>query len=72
MSPSSFEEAKRKVTERLMPLDFVSGVGGSDKLSIMLDRPISDAEHQHIQKVMQEDARGYDYDLVHTGKFRKV
>ena len=68
-SDDGFDEAKRRVTKRLLPLDFVSGVGGSDKLKVMLERPISDAEHDHIQMVMQTEAKGYDYDLVHTGRF---
>jgi hypothetical protein len=70
-SSGGFDEAKRRVTARLLPLDFVSGVGGSDKLSVMLERPISDAEHDHIRTVMQNEAEGYDYNLVDTGKFTK-
>ena len=70
-SSAGFDEAKRRVTARLLPLDFVSGVGGSDKLNVMLERPISDDEHDHIRKVIQNEAKGYDYSLVNTGKFTK-
>jgi len=68
---AGFDEAKRRVTEKLLPLDFISGIGGSDKLNVMLARPVSDAEHDHIRGVLKKEAKGFDYTLETTGKFTK-
>jgi hypothetical protein len=68
-----FEQAKKRVTTKLMPLDYVSGVGsaGPKKLRVMLARPINAQENEHIRTVMQQEATGHDFMVEQTGKFTK-
>jgi hypothetical protein len=68
----NFEEAKRRVTDKLMPLDYVSGVGSSgSRLRVMLARPLSAQEDDHVRSVLQREAGGHDFTLEQTGTFSK-
>jgi hypothetical protein len=64
-----FEAVKRRLEVRLLPLDYVNGIGraGSDRFSVMLVRPITKTESAHIRDVMQNEGAGDDYALVDTG-----
>ena len=55
-----------------MPLDYVSAVASSGaRLKVMLARPLSAQENNHIHTVLRKEARGHDYTLEQTGKFSK-
>ena len=70
---SDFDDAKQRVEAKLLPLDYVSGIGGSgSELHVMLERPISGVENDHIRTVMQNEAAGFSYTIVQTGRFRKL
>lgn len=64
-----FEAVKRRLEAKLLPLDYVNGIGraGSDRFSVLLVRPITKAEHAHIRDVMRNEGAGADYALVDTG-----
>jgi hypothetical protein len=64
-----FEAVKRRLEAKLLPLDYVNGIGraASDRFSVMLVRPISKTESAHIRDVMQNEGAGDDYALVDTG-----
>jgi hypothetical protein len=68
-----FEQAKQRVTTKLMPLDYVSGVGsaGSKELRVLLARPLNAQENEHVRTVMQQEAKGHAFVLEQTGKFTK-
>lgn len=63
---------KRRVADKLMPLDYVSGVGSSgSRLRVMLTRPLSAQENDHIRSVLAQEAKGHDFALEQTGTFGK-
>lgn len=64
-----FEAVKRRLEAKLLPLDYVNGIGraGSDRFSVLLVRPITKTESAHIRDVMQNEGAGDDYALIDTG-----
>jgi hypothetical protein len=64
-----FQAVKRRLEARLLPLDYVHGIGraGSDRFSVLLVRPITKTESAHIRAVMQNEGAGDDYALIDTG-----
>jgi hypothetical protein len=64
-----FEAVKRRLEAKLLPLDYVNGIGraGKVRFSVLLVRPITKAESAHIRAVMQNEGAGDDYALVETG-----
>jgi hypothetical protein len=64
-----FEAVKRRLEAKLLPLDYVNGIGraGSNRFSVLLVRPITKTESAHIRGVMQNEGAGDDYALVDTG-----
>ena len=64
-------DIKRRLSDRLLPLDFVSGVGGeSSKLKIYLARELQPAEHQKVQKILDAEAPGTNVEFVASGPFK--
>jgi len=62
---------KKRVTDRLMPLDYVSGVGGGDNsLKIYLVRNLEPAEHQKVRGILDTEAPGKAVEFVTTGEFK--
>ena len=64
-----FEEVKRRLEAKLLPLDYVNGIGraGSDRFSVLLVRPVTKTESAHIRDVMQTEGAGDAYTLIDTG-----
>jgi hypothetical protein len=64
-----FDAVKRRLEAKLLPLDYVNGVGrtGRDRFSVLLVRPITKTESAHIRGVMQNEGAGDNYALVDTG-----
>jgi hypothetical protein len=63
-------EAKRRLSERLLPLDFISGVGiQGASLTVYLARALDAAEEQKVKKILDVEASGNPVEFVKTGKF---
>jgi hypothetical protein len=67
--PADFKKVKRRLEAKLLPLDYVNGIGRSrsDRFNVMLARPISKTEGDHIRDVMHNEGAGDDYELVDSG-----
>jgi hypothetical protein len=65
---ADFKAIKRRLEAKLLPLDYVNGIGRSksDRFNILLARRISKTESAHIRGVMQNEGAD-DYDLLNTG-----
>ncbi|HEV7602817.1 MAG TPA: hypothetical protein VGO49_21500 [Bradyrhizobium sp.] len=63
--------AKKRVSDRLLPLDFISGVGiqGSG-LTVYLTRAIAPDEEQKVKKILDSEASGKPVEFIKTGKFK--
>ncbi|HEY2528138.1 MAG TPA: hypothetical protein VGJ20_09355 [Xanthobacteraceae bacterium] len=60
------------MTDKLIPLDYVSGVGSSgSRLKVLLARPLSAQENDHIRTILRQEAGGHDFMLEESGKFAK-
>ena len=65
-------EAKQRLSAKLMPLDFVSGVGtAGSKLAVYLVRPLEPEESKKIKDIVDSTAPGQPFELVTTGAFKK-
>jgi hypothetical protein len=66
---ADFKKMKRRLEAKLLPLDYVNGIGrsGSDHFNVVLARPISKTESAHIRDVMHNEGAGDNYALVDTG-----
>ena len=64
--------AKDRVFDQLAKFDFVRGVGLSNsKLAVYLSRPPSKAENQRIREIISSEAPGHEFELIHSGPFKK-
>jgi hypothetical protein len=67
----SLEEAKQRVTDRLLPLDFISGVGSRQgNLTIYLARTLHPDERQKVGKILDAEAPGKPVEFVTSGEFK--
>jgi hypothetical protein len=65
-------EAKKRVSDRLLPLDFISGVGSQGAgLTVYLARALAPEEQQHVGKVLAAEAPGKPVEYVTSGTFKK-
>ncbi len=65
-------EAKQRLSAKLMPLDFVSGVGtAGSKLAVYLVRPLEPEESKKIREIVDATAPGQSFEFVTTGVFKK-
>jgi hypothetical protein len=65
-------EVKKRVSDRLLPLDYVSGVGGQGSgLTVYLARALEPEEKQHVGKILAVEAPGKPVEFVTSGKFEK-
>lgn len=70
-SVSGLAEAKKRVSQRLMPLDYVSGVGTSGSgLTVYLARPLAPDEERHVRDVLETEAADKSVDFVKSGEFK--
>ena len=69
---SDLVRAKKKVEEKLMPLDYVTGVGVSgDKLAVYVSRALSAEETAHVTRTINAEAPNTPFALDTTGAFGK-
>ena len=69
---SDLASKKKQVEGKLMPLDYVSGVGVSgDKLAVYVSRQLSDDEKAHVAKTIQVEAPNTPFAVHTTGDFGK-
>jgi len=69
---SDLAEAKKQVEGKLMPLDYVSGVGISGgKLAVYVSRQLSEDEKAHVAKTIQAEAPNTPFGVHTTGEFGK-
>ena len=65
-------EVKKRVSDRLLPLDYVSGVGGQGAgLTVYLARALEPEEKQQVGKILAAEAPGKPVEFVTSGKFEK-
>lgn len=63
--------AKKRVSDHLLPLDFISGVGTSGSgLRVYLARSLAPAEEQKVNKIFDSEASGKPVEFVKTGEFK--
>lgn len=63
--------AKKRVSDHLLPLDFISGVGTSGAgLRVYLARSLAPAEEQKVKKILDSEASGKPVEFVKTGEFK--
>jgi hypothetical protein len=63
--------AKKRVSDSLLPLDFISGVGiqGSG-LTVYLARALAPAEERRVKKILNTEASGKPVEFIETGEFK--
>ena len=67
----NFVAAKKRVTDKALPLDFVSGVGSrNDALTIYLTRALQPHELQTLKKITADEAPGQPVEYVTAGEFK--
>lgn len=74
-SRANFKKVKRRLEAKLLPLDYVNGIGvsKSDSFNVVLARPISKTESTHIRDVMRNEGAGDNYAFVDAGgRFTKL
>ena len=65
-------EAKQRLSAKLMPLDFISGVGtAGSKLAVYLVRPLEPEESKKVREIVDATAPGQPFEFVTTGVFKK-
>ena len=70
-SQSGLADAKKRVSARLMPLDYISGVGTSGSgLTVYLARPLAPDEERHVKSVIETEAADKPVDFVKSGEFK--
>jgi hypothetical protein len=63
--------AKKRVSDHLLPLDFISGVGTQGSgLTVYLTRALAPAEEQKVKKILDTEASGKPVEFVKTGEFK--
>jgi hypothetical protein len=69
---SDLASVKKQVEGKLMPLDYVSGVGISgDKLAVYVSRALTKAETAHVTKTIKAEAPNAPFAVHTTGEFGK-
>jgi hypothetical protein len=69
---AALPEAKQRAQARLLPLDFVSGIGiEGGALTVHLVRSINAKERQQIRTITDAEAPGHDVKLMITGQYEK-
>jgi hypothetical protein len=64
-------EVKKRLSDRLLPLDFVSGVGSRGAgLTIYLARALGPEEQQKVREILDREAPGKPVEFVTTGEFK--
>jgi hypothetical protein len=64
-------DVKKRLSDQLLPLDFVSGVGSTGSgLTIYLTRALGPAEERKVKKIVDKEASGKSVDFVETGEFK--
>lgn len=70
-SAPDLADAKKRVSEKLMPLDYVSGVGaGGAGLKVYLSRALKPDEEHHVKSVLDAEAGGKPVEIVKSGEFK--
>jgi len=65
-------EAKQRLSAKLMPLDFISGVGtAGSKLAVYLVRPLEPEESKKVSEIVDATAPGQPFEFVTTGVIKK-
>jgi hypothetical protein len=63
---------KQRLSAKLMPLDFISGVGtAGSKLAVYLVRPLEPEESKKVREIVDATAPGQPFEFVTTGIFKK-
>jgi hypothetical protein len=69
---SDLPKAKKLLEGKLMPLEYVSGVGVSgDRIAVYVSRQLTDAEKAHVDKTVNAEAPNIAYAVHTTGEFGK-
>jgi hypothetical protein len=69
---SDLPSVKEQLEGKLMPLDYVTGLGISgDKLAVYVSRPLSKDETAHVTKTIQAHAPDTLFTVHTTGEFGK-
>jgi hypothetical protein len=64
-------EVKKRLSDRLLPLDFVSGVGSRGAtLTIYLARALAPDEQHKVRKILAVEAPATPVEFVTTGEFK--
>jgi hypothetical protein len=67
----SLVEAKKRLSDRLLPLDYVSGVGSPNGvLTIYLAHSLAPNELQMLKKILATEAPEKPVEFVTTGYFK--
>jgi hypothetical protein len=65
-------ETKQRLSAKLMPLDFISGVGiAGSKLVVYVVRPLEPEESKEVREIVDANAPGRPFEFVTTGVFKK-
>ena len=65
-------EMKQRLSAKLMPLDFISGVGiAGSKLAVYIVRPLEPEESKRVREIVDATAPGQPFEFVTTGIFKK-
>jgi hypothetical protein len=63
--------AKKRVSDRLLPLDYISGVGTQGPgLTVYLTRALEPVEQQKVKKILDAEASGKPVEFITTGEFK--
>jgi hypothetical protein len=69
--PSDLTDVKKRVSDRLMPLDYISGVGtGGSGLKVYLSRALAPDEEHHVKSICDAEAAGKTVEFVKSGEFK--
>jgi hypothetical protein len=69
---SDLASVKKQLEGKLMPLNYVTGVGISgDKLAVYVSRPLSKDETAHVTKTILAEAPNTPFAVHTTGEFGK-
>jgi hypothetical protein len=64
-------EVQKRLSDKLLTLDFVSGIGSpGGGLTIYLTRALKPEEQQEVKKLLDAEAPGKPVEFVTTGKFK--